>query len=65
MSKIQEKTSHFTRKYFVPENVIIITDISEFLLPSAKSRDSGTLSHFGVTFVWQIIERSSINQEAT
>lgn len=62
VSKTQEKP---TGKCFVPENDVKIIHISESLLSPAKHREFGMKSHSQVTFIGQIIERSSINEEAT
>lgn len=65
VSKTQEKPTHLTGKCFVPENDVKIIHISESLLSPAKPREFGMKSHSQVTFIGQIIERSSINEEAT
>lgn len=65
MSKTQEKPTHLTGKSFVPEDDITITNIFESLLSPAKPKFLGTASHFGLTFIGQVVERSSINEEAT
>lgn len=62
MSKTQEKPTHLTGKYFVPENGVKIIHTSESLLSPAKPREFGMMSHSQVTFIGQINNWRIFNQ---